>query len=305
MATLDCFDRLVERAKACPTLPVAVVGAHDDSVLAGIVEAAQADLVDPVLVGDPDGIRAAAEEAGVDVGGMPVHAARTEAEQAALGVALVKDGTVGGLVKGHIHTNVFMGPIVRDLRGDRRVSHVFVLELPAYPKLLSVTDAAVNIAPDLDAKRSITQNAIDLVQRFGIERPKVAALSAVELVNSSIASSLDAACLAKMADRGQIKGGIVDGPLAFDVAISAESAETKHLVSPVAGDVDILVVPDIDAGNILVKDLAYLAEATLAGVVLGAAVPVVLTSRADPPEARFLSCALAVLASPGALADDG
>ena len=302
MGAICDFDALLTAADGRPPLRAAVVGAADPSVLAGMAEAAEAGYLDPVLVGRPEEVAAAAEEAGIDATAHRLVAAGTEEDQAAAGVELVTSGEVGGLVKGHVHTAAFLHPVVGRLRTDRRMSHVFVLELPTYPKLLSVTDAAVNIAPDLRAKAAITANAIGLARRFGLPTPKVAVLSAVETVNPDIASSVEAAALAKMADRGQITGAVVDGPLAFDVAISAESARVKGLDSPVAGDVDVLVVPDIDAGNILVKDLEHLAGATLAGVVLGATVPVVLTSRSDPPRARLLSCALAALLADG---DDG
>lgn len=297
MADLDCFDAVLAAVAGRPPLRVAVVGAGEPGVLTGVVEAVEADLIEPVLVGDGAEIAEAAARAGTDVGSFPVVQADDEVAAADQGRRLVTDGEVGGLVKGRVHTDVFLGPIVRHLRTRRRISHAFVLDLPSYHKLLTITDAAVNIAPDLAAKRAITQNGVDLARLFGVATPKVAALSAVELVNPAIPSSVDAACLAVMGQRQQIKGAVVDGPLAFDLAISAESADVKRVASPVAGDVDVLVVPDLDAGNILVKDLAYLAEATLAGVVLGAAVPCVLTSRADPPRSRMLSCALAVLAA--------
>jgi phosphotransacetylase len=218
---------------------------------------------------------------------------RTEEETCATGVQLVLDDEVKGVVKGQVHTSTFMRPVLGRLRTERRVSHVFLIELPTYHKLLAVTDAAVNIGPDLTTKAAIANNAIGLARTLGVDVPKVAALSSIETVNPAIPSTLDAACLSKMAERGQIKGALVDGPLAFDGAISAESARIKGIDSSVAGDVDIVLVPDIDAGNILVKDLEYLANATLAGIVLGAAAPVVLTSRADPPRSRLLSCALA------------
>ncbi|MCX8049638.1 MAG: bifunctional enoyl-CoA hydratase/phosphate acetyltransferase [Methylohalobius sp.] len=198
-------------------------------------------------------------------------------------------------MKGWIHTDVLMHPVLQHLRTGRRVSHVFVAELPSYHKLLYITDAAIHIDPDLKQKAAIVQNAVDLARLLGIERPKVAALSSVEIVKPEIPSSVDAACLSKMAQRRQIQHAIVDGPLAFDNAISKEAARIKHIDSEVAGDVDILLVPDLDAGNILAKDLAYLANATLAGVVVGAKVPIVLPSRSDPPQGRLASCAIAVL----------
>jgi phosphotransacetylase len=212
------------------------------------------------------------------------------------GVELIENGDAKALMKGHIHTDAFLHPILaHHLQGKNRISHVFLADLKTYPKLLYITDAAINISPDLPAKMHIVQNAIDMARLMGVEEPKVAALSAVEVVNPAIPSTIDAACLAKMAERGQITGGIVDGPLAFDNAISAESAEVKGINSRVSGDVDILMVPDLVSGNILGKDLEYLAGAQMAGFVVGTKVPVILTSRADPPRARMISCAVAAL----------
>jgi phosphate butyryltransferase len=286
------FDDLLRAVAPLPRLRVAVVGAADPGVLDGMVEASELGIIDPVLVGETAGIAASASTV-PGASHFDVVDAEGESAQAEVGVELVESGRVAGLVKGRVHTEQFLRPVVSRLRSNGRISHVFVLDLASYPRLLTVTDAAINISPDLAAKRAITQNAIDLVHSFGIDRPKVAVLSAVELVNPSIPSTIDAACLAKMSDRGQIKGADVDGPLAMDLAISADSASIKRVDSPVAGAADVLVVPDIDAGNILVKDLEHLGGATLAGIVLGATAPVVLTSRADPPRARLLSCALA------------
>lgn len=213
-------------------------------------------------------------------------------------MALARDGKVEALMKGALHTDEVMGAVVNPdtgLRTERRISHIFVLDVPHYPKLLFVTDAAVNIYPDLDDKRDIVQNAIDLAHAIGLGEPKVAILSAVETVYPKIKSTIEAAALCKMADRGQITGGILDGPLAFDNAVSKSAAATKHIVSPVAGDADILVVPDIEAGNMVAKQLIYLAGADAAGIVLGARVPIMLTSRADNVLARTASCALAQL----------
>ena len=198
-------------------------------------------------------------------------------------------------MKGWIHTDALMRPVLSQLRTARRVSHVFIAELPRYPKLLYITDAAINIAPDLATKAQIVQNAVDLAHMLGVERPAVAALSSVELVKPAIPSTLDAACLSKMAQRGQISGAILDGPLAFDNAISSDAAKTKHIHSEVAGKADILLAPDLDAGNILAKDLEYLAGATIAGIVIGARAPIMLPSRSDPPAARLVSAAIAVL----------
>ncbi|OYV49617.1 MAG: hypothetical protein B7X10_01785 [Burkholderiales bacterium 21-58-4] len=212
-----------------------------------------------------------------------------------IGVRQVLEGKASALMKGWIHTDVLMHPVLRDLRAGRRVSHVFVVELATYHKLLFVTDAAINITPDLAAKASIVQNAVDLARLFGIEKPKVAALSAVEEVKPAIFSTIDAACLSKMAERGQIRHAVVDGPLAFDNAISREAALTKNIESEVSGDVDILLSPDLDSGNILAKDLEYLAGATMGGIVIGARVPIMLPSRSDPPAARLVSAAIASL----------
>jgi phosphotransacetylase len=292
MEPIRSFDGLLEACGSIPPLTVAVVGATDVSVLEGVCEAVEAGLIAPTLVGPAAEVAAAVDQV-PQCRDFPVVDARTEDESCTTGVQLVLDQSVQGIVKGHVHTNTFMRPVLAKLRTERRVSHVFVIELPTYHKLLHVTDAAVNIGPGLTTKAAITRNAIRLVTTMGTDLPKVAALSSIETVNPAIPSTIDAACLSKMAERGQIPGALVDGPLAFDGAISAESARIKGIDSPVAGDVDIVVVPDIDAGNILVKDLEYLANATIAGIVLGAAAPVVLTSRADPPRSRLLSCALA------------
>jgi phosphotransacetylase len=257
-----------------------------------VCEAVEAGLIEPTLVGPAAEVAAAVAQVPA-CQDFPVIEARTEEDSCTTGVQLVLDQTVKGIVKGQVHTSTFMRPVLGKLRTERRVSHVFLIELGSYHKLLHVTDAAVNIGPDLTTKAAIVNNAIALARTLGVDVPKVAALSSIETVNPAIASTIDAACLSKMAERGQIHGALVDGPLAFDGAISAESARIKGITSSVAGDVDIVLVPDIDAGNILVKDLEYLAAATIAGIVLGAAAPVVLTSRADPPRSRLLSCALA------------
>jgi len=294
MPTILSFDQLLLEVQKVPALRVAVVGATDESVLAGMVDAASAGIIEPVLVGAEGAVRdCVAEVAGAE--GFPIVEAATEDDAARIGVDLVASGEVRGLVKGHVHTAAFMHPVMQRLRTNRRISHVFIVELATYKKLLMVTDAAVNIQPDLATKAAIIDNAVRLAQRFGLERAKVACLSSMETVNPAVPSTIDAACLAKMADRNQIPNAIVDGPLAFDGAISAESTRLKGFTSPVSGDVDILLAPDIDAGNILVKDLEYLANGTLAGIVLGASAPIVLTSRADPPRSRLLSCAVAAI----------
>ncbi len=289
------LDSLTERAKAYPPLPIAVVDAAETYVLQGAWEAAQAGLIRPVLVGDQTKIEKLAQELAFSLQGVTVIAAEGEEEAAAKGVELVLKGEVCGLMKGWIHTDVLMHPVLTHLRTARRVSHVFVAELLTYPKLLYITDAAINIAPDLKHKAAIVQNAVDLARLLGVSLPKVAALSSVEIVKPEIPSSVDAACLSKMAQRRQIRHAIVDGPLAFDNAISKEAARIKGIDSEVAGEVDILLAPDLDAGNILAKDLAYLAKATLAGIVIGAKVPIVLPSRSDPPKGRLASCAIAQL----------
>ncbi len=294
MPIIRSFADLLATVQALPRIRVAIVGATDPSVLDGMMDAHAHGIIDPVLIGDRGAIESAIAKI-PGAGAFPIIDAADEDIAAAQGVKLVQSGEVAALVKGHVHTGAFMHPVISQLRTKKRVSHVFLIELATYPKLLMVTDAAVNIEPDLTMKAAIVTNAVELARRFGIDRPKVAVLSSMETVNPAVASTIDAACLAKMADRGQITNAIVDGPLAFDGAISAASNVTKGFTSPVAGDVDILLVPNLDAGNILVKDLEYLANGTLAGIVLGATVPVVLTSRADPPRSRLLSCALAAL----------
>jgi phosphate acetyltransferase/phosphate butyryltransferase len=251
-----------------------------------------------VLVGPEAKIRQAAAEAHVDLSGYRLVPTAHSHAAADAAVALARTGEVGALMKGALHTDELMRAVVAKdtgLRTGRRVSHVFAMDVPTYPRPLFITDAAVNIYPTLEDKRDIVQNAIDLAHALGIATPRVAILSALETVYPKIASTLEAAALCKMADRGQITGGIVDGPMAFDLAVSDEAARTKGFVSPVAGRADILVVPDLEAGNMLAKQLEYLAGAQVAGIVLGARVPIILTSRADGPLARLASCALAVL----------
>ena len=284
--------------KGQPPLSMAVVHAVDAVSLGGAVDAAQAGLIAPVFVGPEARIRAAAQAAGIDLSPYPLVATEHSHAAAETAVAMACAGQVRALMKGSLHTDELMHAVVAaqsGLRTARRISHVFVIDAVGQSRLQLLTDAAVNVTPDLEAKRDIVQNAIDLAQVLGIARPKVAILAAVETVSSRIPSTLDAAALCKMADRGQISGGLLDGPLAFDTAVSLRAAQTKGIVSPVAGMADILVAPDLEAGNMLAKQLEYLAEATIAGIVLGARVPVVLTSRADLPDARLASCALAVL----------
>ena len=286
---------ILEQARRHPPLPVAVVDAHEIHVMAGVVEASDHGLVEPVLLGPRARIEAVCRELGCAGDRFTIIDTAPGPAAAEAGVQRVLDGKAAALVKGWIHTDELMRPVLRHLRTTRRVSHVFVADLPSYHKLLFITDAAINIAPDLATKAAILQNAIDLVRILGVARPKAAALSAIELVKPSIPSTLDAACLSKMAQRGQITHADVDGPLAFDNAISRDAASTKEINSTVAGEVDILLAPDLDAGNILAKNLEYLAGATLAGIVIGAKVPLMLTSRSDPPATRLISAAIAVL----------
>jgi phosphate acetyltransferase/phosphate butyryltransferase len=289
--------QLVQQARGLDPIRTAVVDPVDTVSLLGAVEAAKAKLIIPVLVGPEGKIRAAAEQAKLDLSGYELVPTEHSHEAAAAAVALARDRKVEAVMKGSLHTDEFMGAIVHEekLRTARRMSHVFVIDAPGYPRPLFVTDAAINIYPTLEDKVDIIQNAIELAHALGLQLPKVAILSAVETVSSKIKSTLDAAALCKMADRRQITGGILDGPLAFDNAVSEEAAKTKGIVSPVAGQADIFVVPDIEAGNMLAKQLEYLAEAEIAGIVLGARVPIILTSRADKTLARLGSCAIALL----------
>lgn len=290
---IEQLDDLIAEARSLPPAVAAVVDAGERHVLEAAHQAAREGLIEPLLIGQRDIIEPLLGELGADY---PIVDTATQEEAADQGVQNIKEGKAKILMKGHLHTAEFLHPILRELRRAPRLSHVFIAELDRYPKLLFITDAAINIAPDLEAKAHILQNAIDLARLLGNALPKAAALSAIEVVNPALISTVDAACLAKMADRGQIKNALVDGPLAFDNAISAESAQIKGIHSAVAGDVDILLAPDLVAGNILYKDLEYLAGARFAGIVLGASVPVVLTSRADPEPVRLASLALARVA---------
>ena len=292
------LHELLRPAAGLPPLLTAVVHPCDAVSLGGALQAAKAGLIVPLLVGPRARIERAAQEAGMPLNGVRLVDVPHSHAAAARGVELVRAGEAEAILKGSLHTDELMAEVVHPdtgLRTERRISHVFVLDVPHYPKPLFVTDAAINIAPDLDTKRDIVQNAIDLCHALGIPRPKVAILSAVETVNPKIASTLDAAALCKMADRGQISGGILDGPLAFDNAVSADAARTKEIDSPVAGDADVLVAPDLESGNMMAKQLVYLADALIAGLVLGARVPIMLTSRADDERSRLASCALALL----------
>jgi phosphate acetyltransferase/phosphate butyryltransferase len=292
------YRQLIDRTKGLAPIRTAVAHPVDRDSLLGAVDAARAGLIIPVLVGPEAKVRAAAEAAGVSLAGYELLPCEHSHAAAAAAVALARAGKAEALMKGSLHTEELMHEVVaRDtgLRTARRVSHVFALDVPAYPRPLFLTDAAINIYPELQDKRDIVQNAIDLARAMGIETPRVAILSAVETVTARLRSTLEAAALSKMAERGQITGGLVDGPLAFDNAVSEEAAAAKGIVSPVAGRADVLVVPDLEAGNMLAKQLEYLAEAQGAGVVLGARVPIALTSRADKPLSRMASCALALL----------
>jgi phosphate acetyltransferase len=292
------FESLIERCANLRPVSVAVCHPCDEVSLRGPIEAAERGLIDPILIGPKAKILSVAAEFGIDVAKYRFIDVAHSTEAAEKAVAMCRAGEADVLMKGSLHTDEMMSEVMRKetgLRTNRRVSHVFIMDVPSYPRLLLVTDAAINIYPTLEDKVHITQNAIDLAKVLGIELPKVAILSAVETVYPKIASTIEAAALCKMADRGQITGGVLDGPLAFDNAVSEEAARIKKIVSPVAGRADILVVPDLEAGNMLAKQMAYLADADAAGIVLGARVPIVLTSRADSAKARLASCAVAVL----------
>ncbi|TJZ77548.1 bifunctional enoyl-CoA hydratase/phosphate acetyltransferase [Chitiniphilus eburneus] len=292
------FTALRAKAEKFPPVPTAVVHPCDRDSLLGALEAAKAGLITPILVGPEGKILGIAATVGVDLTGIQIVHAEHSHEAADKAVALCRSGEAQALMKGSLHTDEMMRAAMSSstgLRAGKRVSHVFVMDVPAYGRPLLVTDAAINIAPDLGAKVDITQNAINLAKILGIEEPKVAILSAVETVYEKMPSTFDAALLCKMADRGQIQGGVLDGPLAFDNAISMVAAKTKGIKSPVAGQADILVVPDIESGNMLAKTMSYFAGADSAGIVLGARVPIVLTSRADDVKARLASAAVMAL----------
>ena len=294
------YERLLERCRSLKPIPTAVAHPCEASALAGAVEAGELGLTIPILVGPAAKIEEVAKTAGIKLGSLEIVDAPHSHAAAAKAVELVRQGKAEVLMKGSLHTDELLGAVVaRDtgLRTGRRISHVFIMDVPTYHKVLVVTDAAINIAPTLEDKVDICQNAIDLAVSLGLEKPKVAILAAVETVNSKMPATIDAAALCKMSDRGQIKNGILDGPLAFDNAISRQAAEIKGIQSPVAGDPDILLVPDLEAGNILAKQLSFLANADSAGLVLGARVPIILTSRADTVRARIASCGVAMLAA--------
>ena len=296
--THEKYERLIKRAAALPPLPTIVVHPCEETSLKGAVEAAQARIIAPILVGPAERIRKVAQSCDLDISGFQLVDTAHSHAAAARAVALIREGKGQALMKGSLHTDELLSAVMQretGLRTARRVSHVFIMDVPTYSETLLVTDAAVNIAPDLDAKRDILQNAIDLARALGIEEVRVAILSAVETVTSKIPSTLEAAALCKMADRGQITGALVDGPLALDNAISPEAARIKGIKSPVAGRANILLVPDLEAGNMLAKNLSFLANADAAGIVLGARVPIILTSRADNVRTRMASCAVATL----------
>ncbi len=292
------YEMLMQACRSLEAITVAVVHPCDDVSLTGAIDAAKQGLIIPILVGPIPRMQALAEREGLDLSPYRLVHAEHSHDSAAKSVELVRLGEVDALMKGSLHTDELLAEVVNKttgLRTSRRISHCFIMDVPTYPKPLIITDGAVNIAPDLKAKADICQNAIELAQVLRIKRPKVAILSAVETVTPDIPSTLDAAALCKMADRGQITGGILDGPLALDNAISMEAARTKKIVSPVAGQADVLLVPNLEAGNILAKQLTFLARAEAAGIVVGARVPIILTSRADSVRARLASCAVAVL----------
>ena len=292
------YDRLIAAAKAIPPAATLVVHPCDESSLRGTAEAAEAGLIKPTLVGPASKIREVASKHGIDIGGFEIVDAPHSEAAAARAVELIHEAKGEMLMKGSLHTDELMRSVTAKtgLRTERRISHVFVMDVPSYADTVLITDAAINIFPDLDVKRDIVQNAIDLFTQAGFGTlPRVAILSAVETVTSKIPSTIEAAALCKMADRGQITGGLLDGPLAFDNAVDKEAARIKGIKSEVAGRAQILVVPDLEAGNMLAKNLAYFAKADSAGIVLGARVPVVLTSRADSLRARLASCAVAAL----------
>jgi len=294
------YEQLLLRCKELDPIPTAVAHPCEVSALSGALEAAELGLILPFLVGPMQKIEKVAMDAGLDLGKTPIIDTEHSHESAVKAVELIREGKAEILMKGSLHTDELMSAIVsreRGLRTNRRISHVFVMDVPTYHKVIIVTDGAINIAPCLEDKVDICQNAIDLAISLGVKRPKVAIIAAVETVTSKMPATIDAAALCKMAERGQINGALLEGPLAFDNAISKDAAITKGIISDVAGDPDILLVPDLEAGNILAKELSFLANADSAGLVLGARVPVILTSRADSVRSRIASCAVAVLAA--------
>ncbi|MCK6450913.1 MAG: phosphate acetyltransferase [Alphaproteobacteria bacterium] len=292
------YERIIARCQGLEPIPAAVAHPCDESSLSAVVDAVAARIIAPILVGPAARIKAAAAAANLDIAAFRLVDAAHSHESAEKAVALVRAGEAEVLMKGSLHTDELMGAVVKrdtGLRTARRLSHCFIMDVPSYPKPLIITDAAINIVPTLEEKVDIVQNAIDFALALGVKRPLVAILSAVETVNPKIPSTIEAAALCKMAERGQITGGLLEGPLALDNAISEEAARIKHIESPVAGHADILLVPDLEAGNMLAKNLTFLAGADAAGIVLGARVPIILTSRADSVRTRIASCAVAAL----------
>jgi phosphate acetyltransferase len=292
------YEALLARCRGLEPIPTAVAHPCEATALAGALEAGAKRLITPILVGPADTIAEVAKRSGADIGNTRIVDAPHSHAAAAKTVELVRQGQAELLMKGSLHTDELLGAVVAretGLRTGRRISHVFIMDVPTYHKVLIVTDAAITIAPTLEDKVDICQNAIDLAVSLGVSTPKVAILAAVETVTSKMPATIDAAALCKMAERGQITGGLLDGPLAFDNAISKEAARVKGIRSEVAGDPDILLVPDLEAGNMLAKQLTFLANADSAGLVLGARVPIILTSRADSVRSRIASCAVAML----------
>lgn len=292
------FAGLIAAAEALPPLLTAIVHPVEANAVAGAVAAAKANLIVPVFVGPEARIQEAAKAAGVTLEGYEIVNAEHSDLAAQMAAEMAGQGKVRALMKGSLHSDEFLHPILKaenGLRTDRRLSHIFLEDVPSYSKLLMITDGAINIAPDLETKKDIVENAIEMAHALGLEEPRVAVLSAVEVINPRIPSTLDAAALCKMAERGQITGALIDGPLAIDNAVSALAAKIKHITSQVAGQADILLAPDLDAGNMISKQLEYLASAEAAGIVMGARVPVILTSRADSAQNRLASCAVAAM----------
>jgi phosphotransacetylase len=292
------YEALLERCRNLEPIPTLVAHPCEETALAGAIEAGQHGLITPILVGPVAKLQEIAQSKGIDLGSIEIVDAPHSHGSAAKAVELVREGKAELLMKGSLHTDELLGAVVAretGLRIGRRLSHVFIMDVPTYHKVLVITDAAINIAPVLEDKVDICQNAIDLVRSLGVQQPKVAILAAVETINSKMPATIDAAALCKMAERGQIRGGLLDGPLAFDNAISKEAARIKGIDSEVAGDPDILLAPDLEAGNILAKQLILLANADSAGLVLGARIPIILTSRSDSVRSRIASCAVAML----------